>query len=210
MRGLIVGVALLVGCQSDISTPFPPGLTPFDDMNPVPDPTDLTSQTLVMQTDDTGYIHVYGKGFIQASPEALWAASKNPPVMYATCSTDEQDVTIEDEKDFEFAFQVHYTVTEIVTVDWHDEWRYGVIDGTDDAIVDTMIKHQKITGSSFIKRSEGTIQFAATANPDVTLVSFTEHLNAVSGSDGDVKNGMQHNFDALVATTHGQAIPDCP
>jgi len=73
-----------------------------------------------------------------------------------------------------------------------------------------MIKHQKIQGSDFITLSEGTIQVLATSDPQVSELSFVEHLDALQATSGDVVQGVQHNYDALVATAHGQPIPPCP
>jgi hypothetical protein len=73
-----------------------------------------------------------------------------------------------------------------------------------------MIKHQKIDGSSFIKLSEGTVELLPTDDPNVTELEFVEHLNAVGGSDGDVQKGVQHNYDSIVAVTHGGDVPPCP
>ena len=111
---------------------------------------------------------------------------------------------------YEYSFLVHYVVDNILTVEWDDQWRYGVIDGTVDEPTFGMIKHQKVQGSSFIHLSEGTIQVLATDDPDVTKLAFVEHLDAVSGGDGDVIKGMQHNYDAMVAVAHANPIPPCP
>jgi hypothetical protein len=73
-----------------------------------------------------------------------------------------------------------------------------------------MVKHQKTQGSDFIHRSEGTIQISATDDPNVTELAFVEHLDAVSGGISDVLKGTQHNYDALVALSHGNPIPACP
>jgi hypothetical protein len=73
-----------------------------------------------------------------------------------------------------------------------------------------MIKHQKVQGSDFISLSEGTIQVLATEDPAVSELAFVEHLDAVSASTGDVLQGVQHNYDALVASAHGTPIPPCP
>ena len=58
--------------------------------------------------------------------------------------------------------------------------------------------------------SEGTIQVLATTDPGVSELVFVEHLDAVMAGPSDVIEGVQHNYDALVATAHGNPIPPCP
>jgi len=96
-------------------------------------------------------------------------------------------------------------VRDILTVEWDDQWRFGTITNDLD-----MIKHQKVQGSDFITLSEGTIQVLSTSDPGVAELSFVEHLDAVSASAADVVQGVQHNYDALVAAAHGAPIPPCP
>jgi hypothetical protein len=202
-----LAVALLVvvaGCQSNVTTPFPPGLEPLED-NPVMLTT--VAEGLVTQTTDSPYVKIYGKGYVLVPPATVWAAAKAPGPNIAACSTDQQDVTENNDSTYEYSFLVHYTVNNILTVEWDDQWRFGTI--MDEPFLG-MIKHQKTQGSDFIHRSEGTIQILATDDPNVTELQFVEHLDAVSGGVSDVLAGTQHNYDALVAVSHGNPVPACP
>ena len=51
---------------------------------------------------------------------------------------------------------------------------------------------------------------AAKRTSDVSELAFVEHLDATMASTGDVLQGVQHNYDAIVATAHGSPIPACP
>lgn len=202
-----LAVALLVvvaGCQSNVTTPFPPGLEPLED-NPVV--LAAVEEGLVTQTTDHPYVKIYGRGYVHAPPATVWAAAKAPGPNIAACSTDQQAVTENNDPAYEYSFLVHYTVNNILTVEWDDQWRFGTI--TDEPFVG-MIKHQKTQGSDFITLSEGTIEVDATDDPDVTELSFVEHLDATSAGVSDVLRGVQHNYDALVAVSHGNPIPPCP
>lgn len=199
---------VLAGCQDDVTTPFPDGLQPFED-NPVDLTTELGDETLLTSSVDGSEVKVYGRGYVAAAPAELWALAKNPPAMAAVCSTDAQSYTEDDEPAYEYSFLVHYTVHNVLTVEWDDAWRYGVVEGTQDAVKLGMIRHQKIQGSDFITTSEGTVQVLETPDPGVSELDFVEHLEAVSGGVSDVKAGMLHNYDALVALAHGQSIPGC-
>jgi len=199
-------VLILAGCQDDVTTPFPAGLEPLED-NPVTDP---SGEVIVTQSMDTDYIHVYGRGLVFSAPAVIWELAKQPTAMYARCSTDEQSVTPDNDPAYEASFLVHYVVHDILTVEWDDQWRYGVVEGTREAPVLGMVRHQKTQGSDFISLSEGTIEVTETDDPNVTELSFVEHLDATSAGISDVLKGVQHNYDALVAVSHGNPVPACP
>ena len=204
MRWILL-TALLAGCQDNISTPFPEGLEPFEDNKVVAQPGGPFVEMLRTATDDKDFIHVYGRGFVLVPHAELWAAAKHWEPNVSTCKTDEQSVTEANESQYEYSFLVHYVVHEFVTVEWDDQWRFGEIDETLG-----MIRHQKVQGSDFIDLSEGTIQVLATADPNVSELAFVEHLDATMATTGDVLQGVQHNYDALVAVAHGSPIPPCP
>jgi len=214
VRCLFVAVTLwTVGCQDDVTTPFPAGLEPLEDnVVPVQQGGERTETLRAQAADDGGEIRIYGRGYVLVDPVSVWAASKNADANAAVCSTNAQTITPNNDPAYEFSFLVHYVVNNILTVEWDDQWRWGVIQpGTGSAMpFFGMIKHQKTQGSSFIELSEGTIEVLATDDPNVTELAFVEHLKAAGGGDADVQAGVQHNYDALVAVAHGNPIPACP
>lgn len=210
--GFLVAAALGgVGCQHDIHTEFPPGIEPLEP-DPIPEQAaGPYAETLTLQADDTGYIHIYGRGYVLADPSAVWAAAKNPPAIIAVCSTDQQTITVGDEPQYEYSFEVGYTVQELVTVTWDDDWRFAVIDGSDADFDLAMIAHQKVDGSSFITTSEGTVTFSPPADgtPGVTELAYVEHLDSIGGDDAAVEENMRHSFNSIVSLVHGGAIVPC-
>nr|HEX4317717.1 hypothetical protein [Kofleriaceae bacterium] len=208
---LLIAAVAATGCQHDVHSPFPPGLEPLED-NPIPPQTSGPyAETLMTKTEDGGFIHAYGRGYVDAPPGQVWAAMKTSQAVVAVCTTDQQTVTPKSDPRYELDFVVSYTVNNVVTVQWDDEWRFGTIDGTPDAPELAMVGHQKIDGSSFINRSEGTITVTpADGDDSVTDLAFVEHLDAIGDSDSDVLTGMNHDFGAILALTHGTAIPGCP
>jgi hypothetical protein len=209
VAGAAFVVGGVIGCQHDIVTPFPPGLEPFE-TNPVPVSVAPYNEKLVTIAVDSSSLHLYGRGYILLPPAVVWPTSKASAPNVALCSTNQQLVTENDEPQYEYSFLVHYVVNNLLTIEWDDRWRFGLVTGTADAPMLAIAKHQKTEGSSFIRLSEGTIQFAATPDPDVTEVAFVEHLDAVSAGDGDLLKNMQHNFDSLVAVAHGGGVAKCP
>ncbi|HEY3806674.1 MAG TPA: hypothetical protein VGL61_28925 [Kofleriaceae bacterium] len=199
-------VLVCAGCQHDEISPFPPGLEPLE-TNPVAEQTAPYTETLATATGNGSEIQVYGRGYVLADPATVWAATKTPQGVVASCTTDAQSFTLADEPQYELSFLVSYTVNDVVTVQWDDQWRYGTIEA---APFFGMIKHQKVDGSSFISLSEGTIQVTATDDPNATEIAIVEHLEAIAGSSDDVIKSTQHVFASIVALSHGGAIPPCP
>jgi len=207
---LALAIAATAACQGDVATPFPPGLEPLED-NIIPvQQGGAYAEGLRTMSVDTDYIKIYGRGYVLASPGATWAGSKNPLVDMAVCSTDERMVTPDDQPEYEYSFVVHYIVHNVLTVEWDDQWRFGTIAGTPEMPMLAAMKHQKVQGSDFITLSEGTVQVLTTDDPDVTELSFVEHLDAAGGSVADVLAGVQYHYDAMVAAAHGNPLPACP
>jgi hypothetical protein len=206
----VLALACLAGCQDDVTTPFPVGLEPLE-KNTVPDATGAPTEVLrTHEGSNSSFEYAHGRGFVFATPGALWAATKDPLAMVARCRTDTQIVTPGDDPSYELDYVVHYVVNEVVTVEWDDQWRYGTVEGTPDAPTIGMIRHQKIQGSDFIDRSEGTVQVLATDDPNITELAFVEHLDAISGNSSDLVEGMQDNYARLVALAHELPRPGCP
>jgi hypothetical protein len=215
VKYLLATVAVIAtsACQDNVATPFPAGLEPLEDnLVPVQQGGERTETLRTDSTDDNDEIEIYGRGYVLVDPMTVWAASKNPDANDAACSTNAQMVMPNNDPAYEFSFLVHYVVNNILTVEWDDQWRWGTIEpGTGSGSqFFGMIKHQKTQGSSFIELSEGTIQVTATDDPNVTELAFVEHLQAAGGGVSDVLKGVQHNYDALVAVSHGNPIPPCP
>ncbi|NVB80556.1 MAG: hypothetical protein HOV81_19335 [Kofleriaceae bacterium] len=205
MKYLVLACVVLAACQDNVSTPFPPGLEPFED-NPIAAmPDGPFVEGLRMKSSDNDFIRVYARGFVTVPFDEMWAATKSPTPNISSCQTSESTFVENNEPQYEYSFLLHYIVHDILTVQWDDQWRFGRIDPELG-----MIKHQKVEGSDFIDRSEGTIQVLATADPGVTELVFVEHLEAVSAGTDQVEKGVRHNYDALVATAHGTPIPPCP
>lgn len=196
-------------CQSSVTTPFPAGLEPFEDADTPGTLPEIRQEALQTSGRSDDIIRAYGRGFIFGAPAAVWAAAKVPEAMAARCNTSSQTYMLNNEPQHELSFLVHYVVNDLLTVEWDDQWRGDVIEGASATPDLVMIKHQKVQGSSFIKRSDGSIQLFATDNPNLTELWFVEHLDAISGSTADVVGGMKDNFDAMAAVVRGQPIPPC-
>jgi hypothetical protein len=210
-RPLLVAVlaALAVGCQDDIVTEFPDGLEPLEDnVAPAIVGADPLEQLVTRQGED-GYRWVHARGVILAAPATIWALTKDGERMASVCDTDRHTITLGPEPQYEFGFEIHYEVDEIVTVAWDELWRYGTIAGTPAEPTLAMIRYQKVFGSDFITLLEGSIQVLAREDPGQTELQFIEHLDAFGGSADQMAASMRRRFALLAAAAHGTAPPGC-
>jgi hypothetical protein len=211
MKSPLVAAALtvaLTGCFDDIATEFPDGLEPLEP-NEAPESSVPEQSLAIVEGDSDEYLWVHGRGYVFASPGKTWAAAKDSAVMVHVCATDEQQVETGVE-DYEYSFKVHYVVEALVTVEWDEVWRFGAVDGppTDPQLA--MVRYQKTYGSDAISLLEGSVQFLATANPDVTEVQFVEHVESFGGTLDDMKASMSYRFQALNAAVGKGDAPRCP
>lgn len=200
-------LVLASACQDDIATAFPAGLEPIED-NRAPAPADGSeSLAMVQGGDDLKWVH--GRGIIFASPAAVWAATKDPEHLVATCATNGHTTMVGVEAQYEYGFRVHYTVDNIVTVEWDELWRYGTIVGTPDAPELAIIRYQKVFGSEYISTLEGSIMVHATADAARTEVEYIERLDALGGDHGNIRSSMEQRFANMRALAHGEPLPGC-
>ena len=206
---ILMGTA---GCFGNSTTEFPPGLEPLETDNVPQQEGGAYTETLVMQDQPfTTYNNVHGRGYILAPPGVVWAASKTPDAMDQGCAETRHSSTVGDEPQYEYSFDMHYEVDEVITVSWDEQWRYGTITGTPEMPTDAMVRYQKVSGTDFIKILEGSVQlFPAPNDANVTMVEYIEHVNAQSFSTSDTHKSMQQRFNVMAALAHGQPAPPCP
>lgn len=204
---LVSLAALAAGCQDNITTEFPEGLEPIED-NKASAPADGAEALVMVQGgDDLKWVH--GRAYIFAPPAAVWAATKDPEHLVATCATNSHTATVGVEAEYEYGFMVHYSVDNIVTVEWDELWRYGTITGTPDAPELAIIRYQKVFGSEYISTLEGSIIVHATDDPARTEVEYIERLDALGGDHGNIRGSMEQRFANMRALAHGEPLPGC-
>ncbi|MEZ4366488.1 MAG: hypothetical protein R2939_09410 [Kofleriaceae bacterium] len=209
------GATLLAGCFGNTTTEFPPGLEPLED-NTAPRQQGGSPQeqlTMVEGRDsdpELDFIFVHGRGYVAADPGLVWALTKDGEMLSSSCRIDSWTVTEDTVPEYEYSFTVRNFVDDIVNVEWDEEWRFGTILGTPEAPAQAMVRYQKVWGSEFIYRIEGSIQVLATDEAGVTELQFIEHLAALSGGASDMRQSMQRRFDSILALAHGGTPPACP
>ncbi|MBK9032609.1 MAG: hypothetical protein IPL61_15070 [Myxococcales bacterium] len=208
MRRFAVMLVLLAACQDDITTVFPDGLEPLEDNTAPVAQAGAGVEELLTNTAESDPKIVHGRGLVFAPPGVVWAATKDPEHL-ASCATTRHSAMVGVEPQYEYGWKYHYEVDEIITVAWDELWRFGTITGTPEAPELAIIRYQKVFGSDFISLIEGSIMLKA-APEGHTELEFIEHLSAVRGSTGQMRDSMIQRYHTLVELSHGRPAPGCP
>ncbi|MEZ4402470.1 MAG: hypothetical protein R3B06_20775 [Kofleriaceae bacterium] len=210
MRATLALLVFAAACQDDITTVFPDGLEPLE-ANTAPAPqagAGIEELRTVSSGSDEKVVH--GRGLVLAEPGVVWAVVKDAERLASTCATDRHAVMLGVEPQYEYGFQIHYEVDQVITVAWDELWRFGTVEGTPEAPTLAMVRYQKVFGSDLITLIEGSIVVRA-GEAGATELEFIEHLAAFGGSIDQMKQSMTQRYRLIVAAAHGQPRPTgCP
>ncbi len=212
---LALSAALLFvpACQENVLTEFPEGFEPWEEhAAPLPDPVgdDACPETLVFvrnpRYEESWNVHA--TACIHQPIETVFAS-----VREATTSRDPTTTTtfealppMAEECDGDYQTAVH--VDDVVDVDFRTCWRHTVVseDETGAPTV-TATRWQKVWGSSFISVMEGSIVLAPLeSDPNITVVRYQYHLNALSSSNTTVENFLGVIYGRLRDHANGVAL----
>ncbi|MCC7385677.1 MAG: hypothetical protein IT384_27760 [Deltaproteobacteria bacterium] len=204
--------ALGAACFGTEATVFPPGLEPLEDNGvSAQDPESYAESIAFAGEEAPEYIWVHGRGYLLTSPAEAWRIVKNADLMSLSCSADTHSYQVQNDPNYELAYLAHYAVESLVDVEWDEQWRFGTITGTPEDPERTMVRYQKVFGSTAIDLIEGSIQvIAPDDSTEVSELQFVEHLSAFGGSVEEVRLAMKYRFDTIVATLRGGELPACP
>jgi hypothetical protein len=204
MRSGILVLLVAASCGGNSITEFPPGLEPLED-NTAEAPGDQGERVEVVADREYGIDWVHARGYIHAPAAAVWAAVQDPGVVVNREDTDVQEVVLGVEPEYEHSMSIHYQVHDLITVEWEERWRYGVVAGGEAPEL-AMVRYQKVWGSGFIDLLEGSILVIA-AGDALTEVQFIEHLDALGGGTAEMVGSVERRFARMVAHAHGRPLP---
>ncbi len=207
--GLFAVAAGLACAGCNTQTPFL-GVNPLEaNLAPLPtqagDPYPETLSALTGKKDAYSWAH--GKGYVKASPAAVWKALQDPNVVIDRKNTDTQSVQLHSEPKYAWSYKIHYTAGNGFA-EWWENWRFAVVDGTFEAPTTGLIRYQKTDGSTYIDLIEGSIYVRAIdGQGGVAIVEMINHVKAVGQGADNAKATLDAQYGALLAKVKGKPLP---
>jgi hypothetical protein len=207
---LSLSVSLAAGCGGSIKTDFPPGLTPLEDdtaPEPAPNGSDTTPEAYAsIKGDRTDYEFAMLKGYIHAPIAKVYEGLKDPPTVVNRRNVSSYSVTWNVETGYDVSFRVHNVVNSIVTVEFDNTWREGVVGGTKNDPAVVAGRSSKTSGTAYITSMDVSVVLTKVSD-SVTKVELVEHINSATSSADTIEQYLGDFFDSLRAHAHGQPLP---
>lgn len=213
---LVLAGALLPGCFENVSTTFPPGFEPWEEVNlapmPTPTATDPCPETITFAHAEA-YMRsnaMHARACIHEPLDVVWAAIQNPQTGRDPTATAPPFMVLEpipDECDGAYQTQVH--VDDIIDVDFRLCWRHTVAEGTETEPLLTATRWQKVWGTSALRRLEGSlVAHPLDEDPNITVLEYQYHLDAISSDHGTIERYLTVIYGRVRDDAHG--IPLLP
>lgn len=205
-----LALGALPGCQENVLTEFPPGYEPWEEhLAPLPAPVadDPCPETLefMRTTPWEGAINYHATACIHVPIETVWQSaqlgtwSRDP-----TTTNGFMEIRPSDPVECDGPYQTYVFVDDVVDVEFRNCWRHTVVEGTEEAPLVTATRWQKVWGSTFLSRLEGSLVLEPLeGHPDITVVRLQYHLDAVSSSGDTVRNFLTVIYGRLRDHAHG-------
>ena len=197
---------LLVACQKSVVTPFPAGLEPLATCSAgFPEPADESAKATAGEGEDYIYAHVCG--YVEAKLEAVWAAIQDVDVITDRRRIEDYQLTEQGfDPDYDVSFRVFYHVEDFITVEYEVEWRQGVWEVQDEAPKSVVDRYQKVEGSSFIERMEGSIVLDE-EEPGLVRFELINQHKSLGYTTDELLLKSTDLYDSVVAFAHGEPLP---
>jgi hypothetical protein len=130
----------LAGCQSEIVSQFPDGLTAIEENTatpPAPTATDeFPEERSVLTGEDDGGAWLHGFAYVKAPIALVWTAFKDPNVVVDRREITSFTTAFDVEDEYDVSFRCSHVVEDVVTVEFDVTWRESAVEGPAQAFCD--------------------------------------------------------------------------
>lgn len=192
---------------------YPTGLAPFEtNTAPWPEGDDFPEELSLVSGDHaSGGVYAHGRGWVRAGITDVREAMFDPAVVTDRRGVDEW--TSEDlaaDAEFDRMFRVTLTIHDVITVEFTNEWRHGIVDGKEGQAPEVAaVSWSKVEGSDLVHLLQGSIVLTA-EDEGTTAFEIMEHLDATATDTDDVTGALNDLFASVVAVVHGEPLPEYP
>ncbi len=196
-------------------TEFPDVLEPLEEIRvegpigTIDEPYPETYELLSGDEGEYGWVHL--RGYIHGDITTVWDGLRDDLVYVNQRETSSYEITELDSEIYDYVYQVHNEVENIVTVEFTNEWRHAATEGTKDSPEEITVRWQKIEGTEFIEALEGSVQILPVSDEtrkDVVEVQVIEHISAMMDQEESARIFVEDMYERWMLVTHGDAIPE--
>lgn len=199
--------ASLTACFESPEARFPPGLEPLGELRVAAD-TSNTDQDegLLMEAGIDEDIWVHARGFVHADVTRVWKALQDEQVFIDRRAVSAYTIEWDTEPEYDISYVVSQEVEDIVTVSYDVAWRQGLIQGSEEAPEIVSARFQKIDGTSFIEKMEGSI-LLLDVGENRTEFQFQEHMDTPMPDTSDLESYVTDLYEELLLHVRGETLP---
>jgi len=206
---VVCALSAVLACSKDVTTDFPAGLSPLEDVGTAPPPataTDPHPEAIVLEQgrDDAGD-WVHAAAYVHANAKDVWTALANPDVVADRHNVTAYTSTLNVEP-YDVSFQLHYRIDNVITVQFDLTFREGLVSGTKDAPTAVSVVYEKTFGSSLITMMKGSIEVTSVDENTSELI-FAQRMIATQTSADNIAAWTRSIYGSVVAQVHGQPLP---
>ncbi len=206
---LPLAALLTLGCWGNKEVEFPPGLEPLAvNTAPWPEPTagqDYPEEIELVAGEDD-FLWVHARAYVHADLPTTWEALRDPDVNADRRRLASWEVDYDVPQTYDYCYQLHVVVEDIVTLEWTIDWNHGVINGSLDEPEAVGIRWFKSDGSSLIDMQAGSIS-AYQLDAEITALEIVYQIEAPVTTTDDLLEFVGDLYADVVAWVHGEPLP---
>lgn len=201
-----IGWTVLMGCVGkEADTQFAAGLDPLEE-NTAEWPASLVEDVQTNMGDSGSFYWAHARGYVHQDIAVVYPCLREDMV-----NADRREVEIwtreEDvEEGYEFSYQLHFLVENIIDLEFTDTWRHGSIQDEDGQISELRTRWKMTEGNEFMFLKEGSI-VSAIPEAGWTSLEFVGHLDAAQRDEQTMASYLVDVFADIVACAHGEPYP---
>ena len=197
---------LFIACAGTKSeTPFPDGLEPLEELMvelPPPSSEDRVAWTSGDEEITLGCI-------FEAALNRYrwwWSALRQPEVFIDMREIAEYTIEEVEDPVYDYVYNVHNVVHNILTVESDVQWRHGG-ERSDDQLSLAGVRWQKVAGTDYIAALQGSVQILPVEGSELVEVQVIEHLTATLDQEDNAIQYVTDLYERWNAVVNGDPLP---
>lgn len=203
-------LALAPGCGGSEETAFAAGIDPLEPntaVAPTRDPGSPPPEVIALASGAAAaYEWAHARGYLRVPLARAWDAIKEPGVLVDRRRVSEFTVTRNVEPEYAVSFRVHNVVHDIITIEFDDTHRQGVLEGDAQNPTAIVARSQKTSGSTFITLKRDSVILRRLDDQN-TAVELIRQLRSTGTGVEEVETYIRDLYASILAQTRGEPLP---